>query len=447
MSMANIETLFNYYVFLACLSLALYLPRMYYWISGFQKQRRLANKTKNRLAVLVPARNESAGIALLLDSLARQSYGRENFDTFVIVKSEDDPTCEIAKKYAHTRVQVIKNQTCKGEALDGSLKEILRGGKANYAAYIIVDGDNIVDKNFVAEMNNALLTGRQIVLGKRNIKNYLLGDKKMRSLATNCSALVYTFIDKLGNAFRGKEDIPCTMCGTGLMVRRDVIEALDGWPYRSCTEDLELTVNCILHGWSSCFYEHAVTYTEEPLTHKLANDRRKRWVLGYMQILFKYRPEIVRQTYASLFDRSLSLSEKIKGIRTLNFDYLYSFAPFILYLIVTVIAALLFLSSFAHNFFAHGVLSFAELQYALVVLGAAYLALAFYTALGFAADRKSLSIPFLEKVAVVFYNPFYMSEWAGFYVSAFVKLLRDPNANPADAWKPIARIESVEERE
>ena len=157
--------------------------------------------------VLIPARNESVGIGLLLDSLARQTYDCKKFDTFVIVDSEDDPTCAIVKKYESTYVQIVKNQTCKGMALDGSLKELLSGAYGRYDAYIIIDGDNVASDNFIEEMNNALASDVQIVLGKREVKNYLLGGKRLRSLATNCSALTYTFLDKMGNAFRTKASV------------------------------------------------------------------------------------------------------------------------------------------------------------------------------------------------------------------------------------------------
>lgn len=440
--MTNVEIVFKWYVFFAVFSLIVYIPRIFYWLSGFKKQKKLHNSKKNKFAILVPARNESAGIKFLLESLKNQTYEHKYFDTFIIVNDENDPTCQIAKNYEYTKVQVVKNQTCKGEALDGSLKEILSDSeKKDYAAYIIVDGDNIVDSHFLEEMNNSLLLDKQIVLGKREIKNYLF-DKKMRSLATNCSSMIYTFIDKLGNSYRSKNEIPCTMCGTGVMIRRDVIEQLGGWPYRSYTEDLEMTINCILNDWSTYFYEHAITYTEEPLSHSMANERRKRWVLGYMQIMFKYRPKIVKQTYAPIFDNSLDFSERLKEIKSENFDYLYSLSPFILYMVDTVLAFLIFANAFVYKYVVKGVLSFVPLKYAFFVLAVAYFVLVFYTAVGFLVERKAFKISFFEKIKVLFFNPIFMSEWAIFYVSAFLKLIKNPNVNPKDAWKPIVRIEN-----
>lgn len=436
-------SLFHVYAVVSFIALILYIPRLLYYISGFKKAEHLINGIQNRFAVIVPARNESAGIRFLLDSLARQTYDRKKFDTFVIVDSKDDPTCAIAEKYERTYVQLVKNQTCKGMALDGSFKELLSGTYGRYDAYIIIDADNIASDNFIEEMNNSLAAGAQIVLGKREVKNYLQGGKNLRSLATNCSALIYTCLDKLGNAFRTKVGIPCTMCGTGVMVRRDVIEEIGGWPYRSFTEDFEMTVNAILHGWSSYFYEYALVYTEEAISHKMLDRRRARWVIGYMQISFKYRKKIVKQTYAPLHDSSLPFSEKMKRIRFGNFDFLYSFHPLFLYFGNTAVCFLFYLIASCTDFFNRGFINFTALKYALIIMLILYGVLVFYTFMALAVDPKALKITFGEKLAVLLYNPLFIAEYAYFFVAAFFTLLRNPHYGEEQMWHPIERIETV----
>ncbi len=431
------------YGVISLIALIIYIPRLLYYVSGFKKPRHLTNSVQNRFAVVIPARNESAGIGLLLDSLARQTYDRKKFDTFVVVDSEDDPTCAIAEKYERTYVQVVKNQTCKGMALDASFKELLSGTYGSYDAYIIIDGDNIASDNFIEEMNNGLASGAQIVLGKREVKNYLLGGKKLRSLATNCSALTYTFLDKLGNAFRTKAGIPCTMCGTGVMIRRDVIEEIGGWPYRSFTEDFEMTINAIINGWSSYFYEYALVYTEEAISHKMLDRRRARWLIGYMQISFKYRNKIVKQTYASLHDPSLAFSEKIKGIRFKNFDFLYALNPLFLYFGNTAVCFLLYTIASCIDYFNRGFINFTALKYGMIIMLILYGVLVFYTFMALAVDPKALKITFAEKLAVLLYNPFFIAEYAYFYIAAFFTLLHDPHYGEQEMWQQIDRIETV----
>jgi cellulose synthase/poly-beta-1,6-N-acetylglucosamine synthase-like glycosyltransferase len=443
--MTNLQaaSLFHFYMVLVIIASVLYLPRIAYYFYGFRKQKHLVNRIKNRLAVIIPARNESAGISFLLDSFSRQTYDHSKFDMFVIVDSEEDPTCTIAAEYPHTYIHVVKNQTCKGMALDGSLKRLLAGAYGKYDAYVIVDADNIVADDFMEEMNNALAADCQIVLGKRDIKNWLLGGKEYRSLATNCNALTYTFIDKMGNVFRTLHHIPCTMCGTGVMIRSDVITEIGGWPYRSLTEDLEMTINCILHKWTSCFYEYAVTYTEEALTHKTSDMRRKRWCIGYMQISFKYRRQIVRQTYESLHDTSVSLLQRLKNIRLQNFDYLYSFFPLFLYFGSVIVCFLIYMSAFLGGIAVQGIVNLTCLKYAGIIALSLYAVLAAFTLIGLSIDRSEIRISLPEKIAVLLYNPFFMSQYAYFYVRAFFILIRNPAGVESDAWQPVERIEQV----
>lgn len=443
--MTNLQasSLFHFYIVLVIIAFVLYLPRIVYYFYGFRKQKHLVNRIKNRLAVIIPARNESAGISFLLDSFSRQTYDHSKFDMFVIVDSEEDPTCAIAAEYPHTYIHVVKNQTCKGMALDGSLKKLLAGSYGNYDAYVIVDADNVVADNFMEEMNNALAADCQIVLGKRGIKNWLLGGREYRSLAANCNALTYTFIDKMGNVFRTLHHIPCTMCGTGVMIRSDVITEIGGWPYRSLTEDLEMTINCILHKWTSCFYEYAVTYTEEALTHKTSDMRRKRWCIGYMQISFKYRRQIVRQTYESLHDISVSLLQRVKNIRLQNFDYLYSFFPLFLFFGSVIVCFLIYMAAFLGDFAVRGIVNLTCLKYAGIIALVLYAVLAAFTFIGLIIDKPEIRISLPEKIAVLLYNPFFMSQYAYFYVRAFFILIGNPAGVESDAWHPVERIEQV----
>ena len=233
------------------------------------------------------------------------------------------------------------------------------------------------------------------------------------------------------------------MCGTGVMIRRDVIEEIGGWPYRSFTEDFEMTINAIINGWSSYFYEYALVYTEEAISHKMLDRRRARWLIGYMQISFKYRNKIVKQTYASLYDPSLSFSEKIKGIRFKNFDFLYALNPLFLYFGNTAVCFLLYIIASCIDYFNRGFINFTALKYGMIIMLILYGVLVFYTFIALIIDPKALKITFGEKLAVLLYNPFFIAEYAYFYGMAFFTLLRDPHYGEDVSWQQIERIETV----
>ena len=73
----------------------LYFPRIWCWFASFKKQDRLFNYNKNKLALIIPARNEGRAVLPLFESIEIQTYDRSFFDIFVVVKEYNDPPVSI----------------------------------------------------------------------------------------------------------------------------------------------------------------------------------------------------------------------------------------------------------------------------------------------------------------------------------------------------------------
>lgn len=447
MSLETAEIIYKIFLYSCLVSFIIYIPRIAYYFEGFRNPKQLENPEKNKLAVLVPARNEK-GVVHLLDSLARQTYDPKYFDTYVIVADKNDPTIELCKNYKNTVCKLVENQTCKGDALDGVLQDILKS-KKKYAGYIIVDADNIVDKDFVLEFNNSLVTGRDIILGKRCIKNFLF-DRKYRNWVVNCNGLIYTQLDKLGNAFRSKNMMHASICGTGIMITAKVIDELHGWPFRFITEDFELAISSLIAERTFYYYEKAITYTEESMTHKTANDRRRRWLLGYAQVTSKYRKAVAekyREDKIRLNDsKNLSPEEyaKLRGNFWGCFDFLYSFIPLGIFFAPAAICCLIFLIAGFISYRNVGAFDVNVMNLIYKGINCAfsmYLVLDAYTLFSLIADRKTYKITFLEKLWVMIINPFYISEYVGFFFWSFYKLAKGTQDT---TWVSIDRIDDQE---
>ena len=443
LSHGTAECIFKVFLYCSLLAFIVYIPRLIYYIEGFKKPVKLNNPKKNKLAVLIPARNEK-GVVHLLDSLASQSYDAAFFDNYVVVADKNDPAIELCKKYKNTSCTVVENQTCKGDALDGVLQVILKGEK-KYAGYIIVDADNIVDKDFLLEMNNSLVSGRDIILGKRCVKNYLF-DRSCRNWVVNCNGLIYSFLDKLGNCFRSKYSMHASICGTGIMITAKIIKELGGWPFRSVTEDFELAISSLVEDRSIFYYEPAVTYTEESLSHKSANERRRRWLLGYAQVSTKYRKRVLQKYHQDKNkwnDESLTKEERfnLRGNIWGCFDFLYSFFPLAIFFAPAAICCLIFLISAGISWFNVKTLDvnvFSLFNKAGIIFLSIYGVLFLYTAFGLLADRKSIKISLAEKLIVLFVNPFFIAEYAVFFLEAFYKIAR---GRQNSEWVCIERID------
>jgi len=309
---------------LALLALLVYVPKIKQYFYASKRPLYITAKKQRRISVVIPARNESEVIEDLFCSVLRQTY--KNFVVNVIIDDENDPTAKLARDIG-AKVFVVKNQKCKGDALDGYFKSLTPEELDGYDAFVIVDADAVLTPDYIYELNNALEHDCQIFLSRKNVKNYL-GTKKARSLYCNCSVMTYPQLDDLANSYRTLKKIPMNMCGQGMMLRSSVIKELGGWPFRTLTEDYELRMDCFLKGFTSMYYPYAVIYTEEVLTRRDSYKRRLRWVTGFSQCDRKYKKQIKK-----------TARERGKANEG-ELEYFYSLVPLIFFIVVTILTTL-----------------------------------------------------------------------------------------------------------
>jgi cellulose synthase/poly-beta-1,6-N-acetylglucosamine synthase-like glycosyltransferase len=409
------------YICFCIVALIAFLPRISYYFVTFKKQKRLVNLKKNKIAVIIPARNESAVISHCLDSLAAQTYDPQYFDIHIVVADENDFTIEIAAGYERTSVTVISTQTCKGNALDGVLKNILTETPGKYDAFLIVDADSLAAPDLLTEMNNALSSGNQIICGKKLVKNWQSARRDSRSFVSNCTALTWTQIDELGNRARNVLGMTITMIGNGMLVCADVIKENNGWPYCGLTEDYEITADAIVKGWTSMYYSHAKVYTEEATDAKTAFKRKVRWIKGYIQCQRRYHKKIVDETFS-------------KDIKWRNFDFMYSTYPAYAFFAVSAVAMIFGIGVACFSLFGNAVSLATALRMMLTPLAFVYGAFFAFTLITLIADWRNIKIPIHEKLAVLFFNPIYMLG----YFRIFIAVLF--TNQDYFKWEPTGRI-------
>lgn len=399
------------YLVLAGVSLLAYIPKLVGFLDCFKDPKHQQAEQKRMIGLVIPARNESTSIGDLFASIKKQDYDRSHFKVNVIVKDEDDPTIEMAKKMG-ANVLVVPEQTCKGDVLDAFFKSLSPKELQSYDAFVIVDADCVLAPDYVTELNNALENEHDVFLTRKFYKN-ALGDRTKRSLFSNNSALTWPMLDDLGNRYRNLHGIPLTLCGQGMMIRRSVVERLGGWPYRTMTEDYELRLDGLLKGFRSLYWPFAVLYTEEALSHKDNYGRRLRWLTGYAQCDIKYKKHIKAQIKAN------------KRMTRGEYECLYGVAPLISFAVASVIAilagiVLAIVYGVGHNF----ALMWGSILLLIVLpVAVLYVFLLFYAWLAYRAAREAYaSWSFGEKLSTLLFSPVYTLEYIPIYVHGFVRL-------------------------
>ena len=240
----------------------------------------LVNKN-HRFMAIIPAHNEENVVAELIESLKNQDYPKDLLDIYVIADNCTDDTAFIARKAgAIVYERFDPEKKTKGYALNWFLEQKI-AEDAPYDAFCIFDADNIVDKNFIKEMNKKLCQGEEVVQGYRDIKN------PTDNWITAGYTIFYWTMNRFYHLARYNIGLSPLINGTGFMVKFDVVKP-DGWKTKTLTEDIEFSLKRIIQGKKLGWATDAIVYDEQPLGFKQSWKQRTRWTVGHIQCMKEY---------------------------------------------------------------------------------------------------------------------------------------------------------------
>lgn len=250
------------------------------------KDKPLLTNKNHKFMAIIPAHNEEMVVANLIESLKNQTYDKNLYDIYVIADNCTDNTAEVARKAgAIVYERFDPAHKTKGHALQWFLKQKIEEN-ADYDAVFIFDADNIVDKNFIINMNKKLCQGEEVVQGYRDIKN------PTDNWITAGYALFYWTMHRMYHLARYNIGLSTLLNGTGFMVKFDILKP-NGWETETLTEDIEFSLKNIIAGRKVGWATDAIVYDEQPTSFKQSWSQRSRWTVGHMQCIKRYTAELL----------------------------------------------------------------------------------------------------------------------------------------------------------
>ena len=382
-------------------------------------------KKLHKFAFIIAARNEQAVIGNLINSIKQQNYPAELIDVIVVADNCTDDTAQISREHGAICYERFNNMLVgKGYALDYCFNKIVEqfGDYTAYDGYFIFDADNVIDKNYVKEMNKVFDRGYNVITSYRNSKNY------DTNWITSGYSLWFIREAKYLNNPRMMLKTSCAVSGTGFLVNSSIIKKNNGWKFNLLTEDIQFSVVNILEGEKIGYCESAMFYDEQPTTFKQSWNQRMRWSKGFYQVMFRYGRELIAMMFKK---REMFVS---------CYDMFMTLAPATLLSIGCILLNLIFLAYGATD--VHmlrrilpgtlGSIAFAGVNFYLLMFSIGFITLV--------TEWNKILAPANKKIKSLFTFPLFMITYVPISLVALVKKVE---------WKPIAHSisKSVEEIE
>ncbi|MDD2494389.1 MAG: glycosyltransferase family 2 protein [Tissierellia bacterium] len=283
---------FNLIIFL--LFTGFYLYQVFYVLVALvYKSPDFISKKEHKYAVIIAARNESAVISNLIKSIKKQNYPSSLIDIYVVADNCTDDTAAVAKAAGATVFERYnKHLVGKGYALDYAFKILMdKTQYDSYEGYFVFDADNLLDENYVAEMNKVFDNGYKIVTSYRNSKNY-----DTNWISAGYSLWFLREARYLNNS-RMILKTGCAISGTGFLVHDDIIKKNNGWKHHLLTEDIEFSIDNAIQGECIGYCDKAKIYDEQPYIFEQSWNQRLRWAKGFYQVFAKYSGQLIKNIF------------------------------------------------------------------------------------------------------------------------------------------------------
>lgn len=233
--------------------------------------------TLRKVAVLIPAYKEDQVIPGVAAQALEQNYPSDFFDVVVIADSLKPSTLEKLRALPIKVVEVSFEKSTKVKALNRAMQVI----GDDYDCALILDADNIMERDFLRKMNNLFDLGHSAIQGRRDPKN----ENTSIALLDGLSETINNFIYRQGNVSLG---LSASLNGSGMIfdyaIYKEIMSSMDsigGF-------DRELELRLLNRDIKVYFAKDIIVYDEKVASQEVFERQRKRWISSHFFYLRKY---------------------------------------------------------------------------------------------------------------------------------------------------------------
>jgi len=283
-------------VLLLVLALPVSLAAAYLFIATLLSARLpvpVAPEPRRRFRFIVPAHNESAGIASTVVSLLGVDYPSKLFEVVVVADNCEDDTAEQARAAGAVVLErQDKERRGKGYALLLAFSQL----PPEVDAVVVVDADTLVSPNILRAFAARRDLGAVAIQADYAVRNPNAGWR------TRLIAIAFGAFHIVRSRARERLRLSCGLRGNGMCFAASVFAEVPHEAF-SIVEDVEYGLRLGEAGYRVHYADEAHVYGEMVSTAAAASSQRRRWEEG--------RKELVRRNGRRLLSAGIRKKDRI----------------------------------------------------------------------------------------------------------------------------------------
>ena len=267
MNIQEVLYIFEYICWILA-SIAVAYPLIYSLASlGTRKSYYPTANKQHKFAILFPAYKEDRVILPVVESFLQQHYPQELYKVIIISDHMQETTNERLAQLPITLLKANDENSSKAKALNFAMDHF---GRDEFDAVVILDADNIVDTNFLLEINKVFDAGVQAIQAHRTAKNRNTDIAVLDGLSEEVNNSIF----RRGHVRLG---ISSALIGSGMIFNYQWFH--DNVKHLVTTgEDKELEVLLLKQRIFIEFLDEVYVYDEKTQGEKGFYNQRRRWL-------------------------------------------------------------------------------------------------------------------------------------------------------------------------
>ena len=267
MNIQEVLYIFEYICWILA-SIAVAYPLIYSLASlGTRKSYYPTANKQHKFAILFPAYKEDRVIIPVVESFLQQHYPQELYKVIIISDHMQETTNERLAQLPITLLKANYENSSKAKALNFAMDHF---GRDEFDAVVILDADNIVDTNFLLEINKVFDAGVQAIQAHRTAKNRNTDIAVLDGLSEEVNNSIF----RRGHVRLG---ISSALIGSGMIFNYQWFH--DNVKHLVTTgEDKELEVLLLKQRIFIEFLDEVYVYDEKTQGEKGFYNQRRRWL-------------------------------------------------------------------------------------------------------------------------------------------------------------------------